>query len=163
MGIKEVALLEQREGVQHYEYKPKLNLLHQERNVLCRFQGVFLTKISFFRKTWSATSALSRWRSGHQPVHCTHSWLTRCATLPELASPFLVQTCSGRWRSRAQFVSGQMLTMGRLSPTSRMNGSQFPESCINLPPINVYVWGNVDSFSFCFFSYITCSIQLIAL
>lgn len=110
-------------------------------------------KRCFFRKTWSATPALSRWRWGHQPVNYTHSWLTRCATLPELASPFLAQTCSGRWRSRAQFVSGQTLTMERLSPTSRMNGSQFPESCIILPPMNAYLWGNVDCFSFFFQLY----------
>lgn len=106
-------------------------------------------KETFFQKNMVSSTCTLKWgqRWGQQPVHYTHSWLTRCATLPELPFPFFVQTCSGKWTSRAQFVSGQTLTMGRLSPTSRVNGSQFPESCISLPPMNAYVWGNMYCFA----------------
>lgn len=75
VGTKEATLSEQGEGAQHSEYKPKLNLLHQERNVLCWCQGEFLTKRCFFQKnmvssTWTLKIEV------RTPACSLHSFLT---------------------------------------------------------------------------------------
>lgn len=132
--------------------------LHQGRNVLCWLQDRVAYKEKSFQKNMVSNTCTLQIEV-RTPTCSLHTFLTdnMCQPYPScggqgLALPFFVQTCSGRWRSRAQFVSHRAeIDYGKadfLIPSLTCSAS--------LSPMNAFLWGNVDCFCI-FFCYITGS------